>query len=516
MIAIKKIIGKKTEEDLLIENYTRILKEHPDEEMPDIHLKLGVSYEKIGEKEAAIKEYTLAAALYLQVREIYGACACNYLITQIDPSHRDALANLALMQFQAGVEISSHDCALFLQKQGITLNRLLHIEKSQEEGSQLKSQPPTPKDKSKHITGGKPRTRLAFNKTTRERQQDTHFQMERKSLIDLIEGNADAEEHAQCDESLTVGPQQNPEDSSHPDILIDLTQEPTSPTDVNVNLYQAIPLFSELSSTELNQVIQKANISTYPENRCIMRGRNEQQKFFVIFDGLLELRIEFYQEEQKPLTILLKKGDFWGEHSFLRQKGVSLTAIAKTSCTILELPKTRLISLAQRYSGILETLKNTCKQRCFYPTLSKSSLFTHLTIQERQHIAEYFFTMNVPKGADIITEGNCDKGIYVIKSGEVEVRTALVEHEDYHVIPTEQKQIRLAKLTAGDIFGEGTFFTKEPRSATISALTYTELLKLPAQSLTRMIRNYPQIGTVLKHVHQQRLLNTVKMLQNIS
>ena len=123
--------------------------------------------------------------------------------------------------------------------------------------------------------------------------------------------------------------------------------------------------------------------------------------------------------------------------------------------------------------------------------------------------------MNVQKGTDIITEGKYDKGIYVIKSGEVEVRTALVEQEDFHVIPTDQKQIRLATLTAGDIFGEGTFFTKEPRSATISALTYTELLKLPAQSLTQIIRNYPHIETLLKEIHQQRVINTVKTLQGI-
>ena len=78
MITIKKIIGKQTEDDVLIENYKRILQEHPDEEMPDIHLKLGNSYEKIGEKETAIEEYAMAATLYFQAREIYGACACYY------------------------------------------------------------------------------------------------------------------------------------------------------------------------------------------------------------------------------------------------------------------------------------------------------------------------------------------------------------------------------------------------------------------------------------------------------
>ena len=292
-----------------------------------------------------------------------------------------------------------------------------------------------------NISTRKPRTRLALNKTTkRKQQQDAHFQMERKSLVDLIEGNADAEEqeqHAhfqmerkslvdlieenagteeqeQFDESVKIERKQSEEDFSQPDILIDLTQdlppqtsealksEPSPQSDFTqkrsgvpkevsiVPTHYTIPLFSELSQAELDQVLNKARISTYTKNMCIMRGRNEQQKFFVILEGTIDLHIEFYEEEQRALTISLKKGDFWGEHSFLRQQGVSLIALATTPCTILELPKTSLISLGQRYSGILDTLKNTCKRRCFYPTLSKSSVFAHLTTQECQDIAEYF------------------------------------------------------------------------------------------------------------------------------
>ncbi len=57
MKSIKKFMGKRTEDDVLIEQYKQLLKQHPDREMPDIHLKLGNSYENIGEKEVAIEEH---------------------------------------------------------------------------------------------------------------------------------------------------------------------------------------------------------------------------------------------------------------------------------------------------------------------------------------------------------------------------------------------------------------------------------------------------------------------------
>ncbi|GAK54849.1 cyclic nucleotide-binding domain protein [Candidatus Vecturithrix granuli] len=601
MMTIKKFIGKKTEDDILIENYKRILKEHPDEKMPDIHLKLGKSYERIGEKETAIEEYAMAATLYFHAQEIYGACACNYLITNIDPSNRDALANLALIQFQTGITVSKEDGAIFLQNLGITLDKYEQISEHQEGSSQQNRQDHIADHRmKKDDSSSNPPTEFTKKRTKEEREHDAHFQKDREALVDLIEGNVVAETpfdksdlkeereqgahfqrdrealveliereivaEAQFDKSDLIERKQQfdivnknldvtnssapifrkEENSSEQNILVDLTQDQTSqiskalelkqpvlvdftqnsfdvheegspvpPEGGNVNLHQTIPLFSELSQTEFDLIIQKATISTYTENMCIMRGRNEQQRFFVILDGTISLQIEFYEEEREAFTILLTKGDFWGEHSFLRQKGVSLNALAKTPCTILELPKTSLISLAQRYTGILDTLKNTCKRRCFYPVISQCSLFTHLTSQERQDIAEYFFTLNVKKGTEIITEGQHDSGLFLIKSGEVEVRTTLVEQEDFHIISTDRKQIRLATLTAGDIFGEGTFFTKEPRSATVSALIDTELLKLPAQNLTRMLKNYPYIEVLLKEIHQQRMINTVKILQDI-
>ena len=283
-------------------------------------------------------------------------------ITQIDPSNRDALANLALIEFQTGTRISQNDCDIFLQNLGITLNKQLPIEERQEERSQPKPRSRDTEGDMENISTRKPRTRLALNKTTkRKQQQDAHFQMERKSLVDLIEGNADAEEqeqHAhfqmerkslvdlieenagteeqeQFDESVKIERKQSEEDFSQPDILIDLTQdlppqtsealksEPSPQSDFTqkrsgvpkevsiVPTHYTIPLFSELSQAELDQVLNKARISTYTKNMCIMRGRNEQQKFFVILEGTIDLHIEFYEEEQRALTISLKKGDFW-------------------------------------------------------------------------------------------------------------------------------------------------------------------------------------------------------------
>jgi CRP-like cAMP-binding protein len=96
------------------------------------------------------------------------------------------------------------------------------------------------------------------------------------------------------------------------------------------------------------------------------------------------------------------------------------------------------------------------------------------------------------------------------------VWTTLIERGELQVVQADQAQLYLATLHAGDVFGEGAFLTNEPRSATVSARTDVQLLKLPARYLTHIIKKYPHVGTLLKQYHQQRVATTLKLIQSSS
>ena len=142
-------------------------------------------------------------------------------------------------------------------------------------------------------------------------------------------------------------------------------------------------------------------------------------------------------------------------------------------------------------------------------------LFSQLTDHERQDIAKYFFTMNARKGTLIITEGEYDESLYFIIAGEVSVSTTLVERGELQVIQVEEERLHLATLQAGDFFGEGAFFTKEPRAGTVSATTDAKLLKLPQRYLSNILKDYSQVGVSLKEYHQRRIADTMKIIQKV-
>ncbi|MCP4399645.1 MAG: cyclic nucleotide-binding domain-containing protein [bacterium] len=552
---LKKLVGQKTDDELQIQRYKKILQERS-EPSPEIHLKIGRLYEKIDKKANAGVEYKDAARLYMEREEYVGALVSNKLIVRLDREDADALANVAFIEMQQGIRLSSLEFETFLKDIG----QPLRTSKSEKNSTSTK-----------HSS-----SRLALSRDNRRRnpeKENPHFNANRQQLIDLISGDSDAEEHFDAsfdaeryslvdtirqeldaenipNESKTaeviediplfdlrshkapgepiVHPAELPDEELP---FIDLTQndapgeqvlghETSEKGDVPnardiLSRLDSCPLFSKLSEAELNRLQQHADAYEIAEGDSVTQSHDGRQVLFVALEGLIELMVEDDNTAaREPDVFLLKAGDFWGEHAFLGQTGLTLSAVAKTPGIIAEIPKRILAPIAKKSPALLDQLKKTCKRRCFAPFLRHVDLFQELTMEEIQNIAEDFFTKDMKKGSLLIREGEYDESIFLIQSGKVEVRTSFVEREEFQVVKMEQEHTHLAYLEVGDVFGEGAYFTKEPRSATIVALTDGRLLKLPKSRLKKLIHDYPRVGSALQQYHQQRAQATMKIMQS--
>ena len=83
-------------------------------------------------------------------------------------------------------------------------------------------------------------------------------------------------------------------------------------------------------------------------------------------------------------------------------------------------------------------------------------------------------------GEMIVREGDAGSSMFVIRAGEAQVMTA--GHPD-----------GLARLTAGDYFGEMSLLTGERRNATVVAATDCHLLKIDADDFRRVVAKDPAI-----------------------
>ena len=105
--------------------------------------------------------------------------------------------------------------------------------------------------------------------------------------------------------------------------------------------------------------------------------------------------------------------------------------------------------------------------------LQSSKLFRDLPSAELDFLAKVAQERRFACGQRIFQEGDPGDGVYVVKSGEVEL-SALVPQAKQHVF---------ARLHEGDFFGEMAVLDREPRSASATAATDVELYFVPREPL---------------------------------
>lgn len=116
-------------------------------------------------------------------------------------------------------------------------------------------------------------------------------------------------------------------------------------------------------------------------------------------------------------------------------------------------------------------------------------IFEGLAASQMARLTAYLKPLFVIPGQSIVRRGDNRLGLFFIVSGAVEVRR------------NEQR----IHLGCGDFFGEISLLTGQPRTADVSALTFSHLLTLSAEDFTKFLNEYPEIREKIERVAAQRV-----------
>ncbi len=128
-------------------------------------------------------------------------------------------------------------------------------------------------------------------------------------------------------------------------------------------------------------------------------------------------------------------------------------------------------------------------------TLQSSKLFSRLPLAELQALEQVSREVNFAAGAPIFKEGDPGDGVYVVKSGLVQISAAL-ENGERHIF---------SQVSPGDIFGEMAVLDNQPRSACASAENQTTVYFVPRQALVHLLHRSPQLSILLMQEISGRL-----------
>jgi len=123
-----------------------------------------------------------------------------------------------------------------------------------------------------------------------------------------------------------------------------------------------------------------------------------------------------------------------------------------------------------------------------FAMVARVPLFARLDAASIADLVGMLKARTVPAGTTIIRKGERGNAMYLIASGGVDVESAA-------------GTVRLAE---GDFFGEMALLSREPRSATVTALRATDLLVLDADDFLRLVDRLPDLGARVRAVARER------------
>ncbi len=140
------------------------------------------------------------------------------------------------------------------------------------------------------------------------------------------------------------------------------------------------------------------------------------------------------------------------------------------------------------------------------PAMAANRLFAVLSSEEQARLCASGRPMRFGPGETIVREGEPGDSLFLLLSGEVEVRKR----------GADGSEAAVAVLPAGEVFGEMTLLLDAPRSATVRAAAETDLLEVERSCFTELLQHNPQLlERLAKQVEErQAALNTIGSSSN--
>ncbi|MBA3817762.1 MAG: cyclic nucleotide-binding domain-containing protein [Deltaproteobacteria bacterium] len=127
--------------------------------------------------------------------------------------------------------------------------------------------------------------------------------------------------------------------------------------------------------------------------------------------------------------------------------------------------------------------------------LAATPLFAGLPSDALEALVEHLDLVTLEAGEQLFREGDPGDALYVIVEGEVSVQAE------------GPPRVEMARLGAGSFIGEVALMTDQPRSATVSAVSPAELLRIDRGTLARVLGSHGDVLRAILRFVRDRLVD---------
>ena len=446
-----------------IETYRKLVK--ADKRDDRSMIRIAECYRKLKKSKEAIAAYRQVATFYANAGFLIKAIAINKQILDIDPNNSDVQAELADLYAKRGIPAGGPAASSTPEVAAAAAEVESVLEEAEDE------------------------------EVISEAEEIAAAEAAEEVTLDLDEDVPNMGEIAT--EGL-------PELDAAPQAEAPPPPPPAAPSAAARNL-PTIPLFSDLQPDEFAFVIDTCQVKSVGARTRIIEEGEIGNSMFVLVSG--EVLIYRHDEAGNTIKITtLKEGSFFGEFALLSDSKRHASVGALTECELLEITRAHLDEIVAKFPRVGEVMNDFYKKRILATLLLTSPLFQPLSIEDRKQLVTKFQMMTKKPGQDVLVEGGPGDGLYLIKSGEVEI----IIHDK------EGSEVTITYLSEGSFFGEISLIEHKPCTATVRTTQDTILLKLPKDAFNEVIMTHPQVLELITEYVEERQRETTETRSSVN
>ena len=245
--------------------------------------------------------------------------------------------------------------------------------------------------------------------------------------------------------------------------------------------------FSELPPELFPAAIRMMRLLRAGDGQVVVREGDPGAGFYFVAAG--EVRVVTGGGANVVERTRLLEGALFGEMALLTDQARTASVQVVGEAELLEVSRAAVGELVAAVPALAERLDRFARERLLKNLLATSPLFKPFDNHQQMELVRRFEGIDIAAGTTIIRENELGQGLFVILLGEVEVLR--------HGAP-------LARLRAGDLFGEMSLLDDSPTSATVRAVSPTSILFLGRDYFRRLLAALPALRKYFEDLSRAR------------
>ena len=262
---------------------------------------------------------------------------------------------------------------------------------------------------------------------------------------------------------------------------------------VPLEMLKRLSPFSTVSESHLPDIQRKGRMVTHDKGKILFKRGEAGGDLVYLLQGSVDLADASYD------ITPVRSGTEEATRPLCPEDPRSVTAVTTNPVRIFTIPKDYVdLVLTWDEAGNYIVSEVTEDEGDWMTSLLSSAMFAAVPPANIQQLFARFEEVRLKDGDVVVKQGDPGDYFYVLKSGRCRITRRLSQDR-------EMKEVPLAELGHGDVFGEDALIGDAPRNATVTMISDGALMRLGQEDFEDLLQN-----PVLEYIEYEDLKQLMK------